>query len=124
MQLPIQFTAARRGDPATSQTNKDAYTKKISQRDLILLTYHDYNELNVIPYMYGMTDEEVGKHTKLNGVSMYEQRVCYWKRCSELRKLGFIEATEQTRESSAGQQQQVCRITQEGVDHVRQTIRR
>jgi hypothetical protein len=118
MQLPLQFIAARTSDPATSQANRDAYMHKMSQRDLLLMTYYNFWKLNVAPYSHGMTDEEVGSATILNGESMYAQRACYWKRCSELRKNGFIRATGETRISSAGQMQQVCEITQEGIDHV------
>jgi hypothetical protein len=122
MQLPIDFVSARRTDPETSQANRDAFTKKITQRDLILLTYYRYHDLNVVPFMYGMTDEEVGKFTKLGTETMFDLRACYWKRCSELRKQGFIESTNETRVSSAGSHQQVCRITQEGINYVEQTI--
>jgi hypothetical protein len=66
----------------------------------------------------GITDEECGMKTRWNGATMYDQRVCYWKRCSELRKQGFIEPLDYTRGSSAGQQQQVCVITEAGRDYV------
>jgi hypothetical protein len=41
-------------------------------------------------------------------------KCCYWKRCSELRQAGYIKPTGETRVSSAGVEQQVCRITIEG----------
>lgn len=118
MQLELQFIAARTSDPATSQANRDAYVRKMSQRDLLLVTYYNFWKLQHEPYADGMTDEEVGFATILNGESMYAQRACYWKRCSELRKNGFIRATGETRVSAAGQMQQVCQITPEGIAHV------
>jgi len=104
------FTAARNTDPATSQANRDAFVKKASQRDLILMTYGRHD---------GLTDEECGMNTPWKESTMYVERVCYWKRCSELRKLGFIEPVGWTRESYAGQQQQVCVITDKGRAHLR-----
>ena len=118
MRVPMEMIAARSSDPATSQTNKDAFVKKMSQRDMILFTYHRFVQTNVVPFMFGMTDEEVGRHTKIDGQSMYDLRICYWKRCSELRKLGFIHATGETRLSSAGQPQQVCVLTERGRNYV------
>ena len=117
--LPL-FTAARNTDPATSQVNRDAFKKKTSQRDVILMAYHDHYMSNLLSFsdgsdgVQGMIDEEAGKATPWLNSNMFEHRVCYWKRCSELRKLGFIEVTGETRLSSAGQPQQVCKITAEG----------
>ena len=118
------FTAARNTDPATSQVNRDAFTKKTSQRDMILMTYKRHYESKLLCFsdgtdgVQGLTDEEVGKGTSWLNANMYEYRICYWKRCSELRKLGFIEPTGETRLSSAGQPQQVCKITVEGRRYV------
>jgi len=112
-ELPL-FVAARNTDPATSQVNRDAFVKKANQRDLILMTY---SRLAV-----GLTDEECGMNTGWKDSNMFDQRVCYWKRCSELRKLGFIETTGETRLSSAGQPQQVCKITVRGMNHCYDTF--
>lgn len=117
--LPL-FAAARNTDPATSQVNRDAFRKKVSQRDALLKTYLlDYQDSLLCfsdgtDRKSGMTDEEAGLATDWLEGNMYEHRVCYWKRCSELRKLGYIEVTDETRLSRAGQPQQVCRITLEG----------
>lgn len=100
------FTAARRSDPDTSQANRGAYAEKGSQRDHILWTYYTNA---------GLTDEECGKETRWKGTTMFELRACYWKRCSELRKLEYIAPTGQTRSSSFGHEQQVCEITPLGV---------
>lgn len=124
------FTAARRTDPATSQANRDAFRKKASQRDVILRTYYDERRKWDDSFETwtntdgGLTDEECGMKTPWKESTMYVERVCYWKRCSELRKLGFIEPTGWTRKSFAGQEQQVCEITVEGIDYVEELIRR
>jgi hypothetical protein len=103
------FTAARRSDPATSQLNRDAFVKKGSQRDRLLWTYYTNA---------GLTDEQAGMETQWKDTTMFDQRVCYWKRCSELRKLEFIVPTGETRTSSFGQQQQVCEITALGETYI------
>jgi hypothetical protein len=103
------FTAARRSDPVTSQMNRDAFVKKGSQRDCLLWTYYTNA---------GLTDEEAGMETRWKDSTMFEHRVCYWKRCSELRKLELIMPTGETRTSSFGQQQQVCEITALGEQYV------
>jgi hypothetical protein len=99
---PTLFTAARLTDPNTSQVNRDAFYKKASQRDQLLWTYYAHT---------GLTDEEAGMNTRWKDSNMYLHRLCYWKRCSELRKLELIAPTGQTRISAQGQQQQVCEIT-------------
>lgn len=119
------FTAARRSDPATSQANRDAFKKKASQRDVILRTY--YNSFRLFDDRdpsAGLTDEECGMRTPWKDSTMYDERVCYWKRCSELRKLGFISPTGETRTSSAGQEQQICQITDDGFAYVEELLRR
>jgi len=118
MRIPLDMIAARNSDPATSKVNRDAFYKKMSQRDLILMTYHHYKQHDFTEFANGMTDEEVGKHTTRMGESFFDLRICYWKRCSELRKMGLIEPIGETRLSSAGQSQQVCRITEEGMKYV------
>jgi hypothetical protein len=106
------FTAARRSDPSTSQMNRDAFVKKGSQRDCLLWTYYTNA---------GLTDEEAGMETRWKDSNMFDHRVCYWKRCSELRKLEFIVPTGETRTSSFGQQQQVCEITALGEAHINES---
>ena len=124
------FTAARNTDPETSQANRDAFRKKASQRDVILRTYYESYLGGILSYsdgsdgQKGLTDEECGMATPWKESSMYDERVCYWKRCSELRKLGFIQPTGATRTSVAGQEQQVCEITVEGRRYVEELNRR
>lgn len=124
------FTAARNTDPETSQANRDAFRKKASQRDVILRTYYDERRKWEASFETWtntdgcLTDEECGMKTPWNNSTMYDERVCYWKRCSELRKLGHIAPTGSTRRSVAGQEQQVCEITDEGRAYVEELIRR
>lgn len=119
MDLPL-FVAARRSDPITSQLNRDAFVKKATQRDALLMTYALVAEREDNDF----TDEEAGRSTPWGDSNMYDLRICYWKRCSELRKLGYIEPTGITRESLAGQQQQACRITDEGRAHLASLVTR
>lgn len=114
--------SARNTDPETSKANADAFVKKLSQREALLLTYYNAYMYDNYVQLWGLTDEQAGMATVWNGSTMYALRICYWKRCSELRKLGFIEPTGRTRISSANQQQQVCRITVEGMKHVEQLL--
>jgi hypothetical protein len=91
----------RMTDPATSR--KAAENIKVrsgSQRHTLLVAYGDHGSL---------TDEEAGEITGLR-----RPGVCYWKRCSELRAAGYIEPTGQTRLSSVGEAQMVCRLTDLG----------
>lgn len=57
--------------------------------------------------IYGFTDEEAGSQTDI---------VHGWKRCADLRRLGLIEPTGDTRPTVAGVQARVCRITQAGLE--------
>ena len=122
--LPL-FASARTSDPITSQLNRDAFSKKMTQRDALLRTYaiewFNY-EKSFGEWCHtdgGLTDEECGQRTWWVNATMYDARICYWKRCSELRKLGFIEPTGWTRASDCGHLQQVCQITDLGREHLR-----
>ena len=88
-------------DPATSKkAGEHAKIRSGSQRHQLLRMYAEHG---------GLTDEEAGD---LSGLR--RPGVCYWKRCSELRQQGYIEPTGATRESSVGEYQQVCRVTEAG----------
>jgi hypothetical protein len=91
----------RKEDPITSVLGAgDVKPRKRSQAMLLLAEYlHG-----------GMTDEEAGM---ASGLAL-KPKCCYWKRCSELRAMGLIIPTGETRLSSAGSAMQVCEITQEG----------
>lgn len=56
---------------------------------------------------YGLTDEEAAQ---LAGVHHG------WKRCADLRRLGFIEQTGAQRPTTAGVNAMVCRITPAGLE--------
>ena len=56
----------------------------------------------------GLTDEEACQIAGLERGG--------WKRCSDLRTLGWIRPTLQTRTATSGLEQQVCEITQTGSD--------
>lgn len=93
----------RNTDPITSALGaKDVKPRRMSQRDLLLAAYVNADA--------GLTDEDAGYATGL----AQKPKCCYWKRCSELRALGFIEPTGQMRLSSANSFQMVCAITAAG----------
>ena len=77
-----------------------------TQRHLLLSVYNSGS---------GMTDEEVGKASGL-----YAKRACYHKRCSELRDLGVICDTGETRTSEHGNKVMVCVITPAGISALAQ----
>jgi hypothetical protein len=60
--------------------------------------------------VYGLTDEEAAQ---LAGVHHG------WKRCADLRRLGYIEPTGAQRPTMAGVNAMVCRITQAGYEALR-----
>jgi len=95
------WLGVRRNDGATSKAGAQSLTVRAgSQRHLILSRYA----------LEALTDEEAGRMSGLSSLP----KCCYWKRCSELRQAGYIKPTGETRVSSAGVEQQVCRITIEG----------
>jgi hypothetical protein len=92
----------RRSDSNTSTEGaKDVTIRAGSQRTILLETYALYGT--------AMTDEVVGILSGLRS-----KNAGYWKRCSELRRAGFIVATGETRQSLNGSMQQCCRITDSG----------
>ena len=104
------FSWARKTDPITSKAVGESPKVQVrwgSQRAIILKQYAIHEEL---------TDEEAGEYSGLRD----NRSCCYWKRCSELRQMGLIKDTEKTKISEAGQRVQVCRITQEGIDKLKQ----
>jgi hypothetical protein len=95
------WLGVRRNNGATSTGGAKAIVVRAgSQRQLLLAQYDEEP----------MTDEEAGN---ASGLAMLP-KCCYWKRCSELRQAGYIRPTGKTRVSSAGVEQQVCEITDEG----------
>ena len=57
--------------------------------------------------IYGLTDEEAAHLAAVHHG---------WKRCADLRRLGYIEPTGATRPTVAGVQAMVCRITPAGAE--------
>ena len=100
-------------DPETSQkAAADVTMRRGSQAFALLETYSRYR-------IHGLSDEQAGERTEWKGMNMYVLRVCYWKRCSDLRAKGFIEPTGETAISHAGSEQMVCRITGTGMEALR-----
>jgi hypothetical protein len=96
----------RSADPITSVLGAgEVKPRRRSQAMLLLAEY----------LQRGMTDEEAGM---ASGLAL-KPKCCYWKRCSELRAMGLIIPTGETRLSSAGSAMQVCEITQEGTEALR-----
>ena len=92
--LPL-FSLARTTDPATSM--QAAAQLRLGDRLEILASV--YRAAGAI----GLTDEEACEQAGLLDGG--------WKRCSDLRRLGRIEPTGQTRIASSGRARIVCRIT-------------
>lgn len=90
---------ARATDPVTSHIAARSVTAAASQRDALLVAYRQAGA-------QGFTDEEAARAAGLLNVG-------YWKRCSDLRRLGLIEATGRTRPQESGRLGMVCRITME-----------
>ena len=60
----------------------------------------------------GFTDEEVAEIAEQSGFAIRG----YWKRCSDLRRLGLINDTGVRRTLSSGRLGMVCAITQLGIN--------
>jgi hypothetical protein len=94
--LPL-FALARTSDPITSRKAG--------------LSVDPRGQLSALSRAYeaagsrGMTDEEAAIATGI---------VAAWKRCSDLRRLGFIVATGETRRGSSGRDGIVCRWQGDG----------
>lgn len=97
--------AVRKTDPNTSKAGASSIAMRAgSQRHTLLSVYADAID--------GLTDEEAG----INSGLANKPKCCYWKRCSELRQAGYIAVTGLTRASTVKEQQQVCIITQKGLE--------
>jgi hypothetical protein len=91
----------RKEDPITSVLGAGEVKPRRRSQAMLLLAEYLHG---------GMTDEEAGM---ASGLAL-KPKCCYWKRCSELRAMGLIIPTGETRLSSAGSAMQVCEITEEG----------
>jgi hypothetical protein len=97
----------RNSDPTTSKkAGKSVAQRSPSQREILLKAYSGG---------VGYTDEEAGVVTGL----IHKPRCCYWKRCSELRAMGYIVPTGDYAKSTAGELQMICCITAAGERHLR-----
>ena len=100
-QLQLDFDHARHSDPETSHLAAKSVKLRAGTQQARLLVAYDCASLR------GLTDQEAGEMTGL-----INQPGCgYWKRCSDLRRAGYIMFTGETRTSNAGEQQRVCVIT-------------
>lgn len=103
---------ARNTDPTTSHQAADSVRRRArSQRDILLEAY-------IAAPDEGLIDEEAAQLAEV------KMRSCWWKRCSELRELGFTERIFEdgepvVRRSSLGENCGVSRITEAGVLHLK-----
>jgi hypothetical protein len=95
--------AARTSDPVTSHMAEEAIRPRRGSQAMTLLQVY-------ATAPGGLTDEEVAVQAKLGQGA--------WKRCSDLRRAGYIVPTGNLRPSSAGLLVQVCRITEAGKQRV------
>lgn len=101
--LPL-FRAA---DPETSRDGaRDLKPRQGTQAMELLVAYSTAR-------LMGLTDEEAGIRSGLA-----TRGAGYWKRCSDLRNAGLIEATTVTREGRSGSAGRVCVITAKGLEAV------
>jgi hypothetical protein len=107
MSLMYDLPLFRDADPDTSrQGAKDVKPRQGSQAMLLLAIYANAR--------IGLTDEEAGQRSGLA-----ERGAGYWKRCSDLRRLGLIEDSHTTRTGSSGSEMRVCTITAKGLETYR-----
>lgn len=94
--------AARNTDPDTSNEGvRDVLPRAASQQQKLLMAY--------AAHPMGLTNEEAGQHAGLAHLG-----TCFWKRCGELAKEGFITFTGSSRKASTGSYQRVHAITDKG----------
>ena len=91
---------ARRSDPETSHRAAENAAMRSGSHKALLLIAYGYAE-------NGYTDEEAASVAGLSHIG-------FWKRCSDLRNLGFIIPNGLERRVSSGLMAQVCEITLEG----------
>ncbi len=91
----------RNTDPEGSENGAKHITYKRTSQIMRLLAV--YNEHPI----YGLLDETAAAIAGINGG---------WKRCADLRRLGFIKPTGDMAPTVAGVNAMVCRITSEGME--------
>lgn len=90
-------TRARANDPHTSR----AAARSLDTRTILAQLALAYRDAGAA----GLTDEEAGERVGKPGA---------WKRCSDLRRLGYIVATGGTRTGKTGREGIVCRWQGDG----------
>jgi hypothetical protein len=91
----------RNTDPQGSVNGaKHIKLKRTSQAMRLLAVYNEHP-------IYGLLDEEAANHAKIAGG---------WKRCADLRRLGYIKPTGEMAATLSGVKAMVCRITSEGME--------
>ena len=97
----------RDADPDTSRHGAQDVRPRQGSQAMQLLTEYAHARI-------GLTDEEAGQRSGLA-----QRGAGYWKRCSDLRRLGFIEDSHTTRPGSSGSEMMVCIITAKGLEAYR-----
>jgi hypothetical protein len=93
----------RSSDPSTSSLGaKDVEKRRKTQVYRLLAVYAGNQET-------GLTDEEASMKAEINHG---------WKRCADLRKLGYISDTGDRKQTSTGSLAMVCKITAEGISAI------
>lgn len=102
-QLDLFSQNWRDADPVTSVMAAASVTTRAgSQKSVLLVHYAKAGG-------QGLTDEEAGI-----GTGLHAKRANYWRRCSDLRRLGLIQPTGGWRLSTMGERRMVCVITESG----------
>jgi hypothetical protein len=97
----------RDADPDTSRHGAQDVRPRQGSQAMQLLT--QYAQARI-----GLTDEQAGQRSGLAA-----RGAGYWKRCSDLRRLGFIEDSHTTRPGTSGSEMMVCTITAKGLEAYR-----
>lgn len=95
----------RATDPDTSKAAAQSVQKALKGRLYTLLCVYSRN------YPEGLTDEQA--------CAQADMFVGGWKRCSDLRRLGYIKDTGERRLTSSGRMGIVCQITGDGIKELR-----
>ena len=91
---------------AGRSVSEDLRIRAGSQRWELLKKYVEHGPL---------TNEQAGDLSGLSG----KKSCCYWKRCSELLKHGYLEDTGTEIVSQVGEMQRVCRVTSKGITAIK-----
>jgi hypothetical protein len=94
-------------DPETSSHGAADVRPRQGSQAMQLITQYAQERL-------GITDELAGERSGLAA-----RGAGYWKRCSDLRRLGLIEDSHTTRPGTSGSEMMVCTITAKGLEAYR-----